>query len=119
MQTRNNKKLADIRSIQITDHTRHDDDFLDAARYCYADILNTSRYADIIGKMKTRVNIPIMIDRVIFNDPATIIIWNDGTKTVVKKSADDIWDPEKGFCMAVIKKLYGNTRFIKNFIETD
>lgn len=69
--------------------------------------------------MELRVDIPGMIDRVIFNDPATIIIWKDRSKTVVKRSDDDIWDPEKGFCMAIIKKLYGHTSFIKRFMEPD
>lgn len=45
--------------------------------------------------------------KVIFNDPATIIYWNDGTKTVVK-CHDEKFDPEKGFAMAVTKKMFGN-----------
>lgn len=40
--------------------------------------------------------------------PATIILWEDETKTVVKCCKNDIYDPEKGFAMAVIKKLCGN-----------
>lgn len=43
------------------------------------------------------------IKKVIFNKPATIIIWENGDKTVVKCSKDDIYDPEIGFVMAVIK----------------
>lgn len=43
------------------------------------------------------------IRKVIFNKPATIILWEDGDKTVVKCSKDDIYDPEIGFIMAVIK----------------
>lgn len=43
------------------------------------------------------------IKKVIFNDPATIVIWKDGTKTIVKCSEDDIYDPEKGLAMAVCK----------------
>lgn len=38
----------------------------------------------------------VTIDRVIFNPPATIVLWDDGTKTVVKCSEDDEWDEEKG-----------------------
>ena len=49
------------------------------------------------------------IKNVIYNDPATIVYWQDGTKTVVKCQKDDIYDPEKGLAMAFIKKLYGNT----------
>ena len=46
-------------------------------------------------------------DRVIFNDPATIIIWKDGSKTVVKCMEGDEFDPEKGFAMCYLKKVLG------------
>lgn len=48
-----------------------------------------------------------IVEKVIFNDPATIILWKDGTKTVVKSHGED-YDPEKGFAMAVAKKVFGN-----------
>lgn len=48
------------------------------------------------------------ITNVIFNDPATIVFWSDGTKTVVKCCEDDDFDEEKGLAMAVLKKLSGN-----------
>ena len=123
MQTKNRKitlgcNLKDIYPVSIDEcDLKNNDDFLDAMRYYskqenyYHNILSAS--------MEIKVDIPGMIDRVIFNDPATIIIWNDGSKTVVKRSDDDIWDPEKGFCMAVIKKLYGHTSFIKRFMEPE
>ena len=47
------------------------------------------------------------IKDVIFNDPATIIIWKDGTKTVVK-AQDEPFDKEKGFAIAIIKHLCGD-----------
>lgn len=47
------------------------------------------------------------IKNVIFNDPATIIFWSDGSKTVVKSYLDD-YDPEKGLAMAIAKKALGN-----------
>lgn len=52
-----------------------------------------------------------VIKKVIFNEPATIVFWSDGTKTVVKCGEDDIWDPEKGLAMAVTKKFFGNEGF--------
>ena len=52
-----------------------------------------------------------LIKKVIFNEPATIVFWADGTKTVVKCDEDDIWDPEKGLAMAVTKKFFGNEGF--------
>lgn len=48
------------------------------------------------------------VKKVIFNDPATIVLWNDGTKTVVKCSENDIFDPEKGLAFCFLKKLLGN-----------
>lgn len=47
--------------------------------------------------------------KVIFNNPATIVFWNDGTKTVVKCSENDTFDAEKGLALAIAKKCYGNT----------
>lgn len=47
---------------------------------------------------------------VIFNDPATIVFWTDGTKTVVKTQDGEPYDPEKGMAMAFCKKLMGNNK---------
>ena len=47
------------------------------------------------------------IKDVIFNDPATIVIWADGTKTVVK-AENEPFDPEKGLAMAISKRALGN-----------
>lgn len=52
-------------------------------------------------------NIKPKIKKVIFNDPATIMFWNDGTKTVVKADGE-AFDPEKGMAMAISKKMLGN-----------
>lgn len=49
---------------------------------------------------------PAFIKDVIFNDPATIVFWSDGDKTVVK-ATDEEFDKEKGLAMAITKKLYG------------
>ena len=48
------------------------------------------------------------IKKVIFNYAATIVLWSDGTKTVVKCQDGDIYDPEKGLAMAISKKALGN-----------
>lgn len=48
------------------------------------------------------------IKDVIFNNPATIVFWKDGTKTVVKCQNKEKFDPEKGLAMAFVKKIHGN-----------
>ena len=58
----------------------------------------------------------VCIRKVIFNAPATVVLWSDGTKTVVKCGPDDIFDKEKGLAMAIVKKMAGNdSRFHKVF----
>lgn len=60
----------------------------------------------------------VNIRKVIFNDPATIVLWSDGTKTVVKCGPEDTFDMEKGLAMAIVKKMAGNdNRFHKVFKE--
>lgn len=51
----------------------------------------------------------IIIDKVIFNGPATIVWFTDGTKTIVKKTEDDTDDREKAILLALTKKLLGNS----------
>lgn len=48
------------------------------------------------------------IKDVIFNDPATIVFWEDGTKTVVKTMEGDEFDPHTGLAQAISKKTLGD-----------
>ncbi len=48
------------------------------------------------------------IEKVIFHDPATIVIWKDKTKTVVKCQEGDTYSPELGLAMCIAKKYLGN-----------
>lgn len=48
------------------------------------------------------------IKQLIFNNPATIIYWDDGTKTVVKCQPGDTFNMETGMAMAMLKRFLGN-----------
>lgn len=48
------------------------------------------------------------ISKVIFNNPATIVFWADGTKTVVKCQEGDTYSRETGLATAIAKKALGN-----------
>lgn len=50
----------------------------------------------------------LKIKEVIFNEPATIVYWEDGTKTVVKCQDGDTYDKEKGLALCYMKKITGN-----------
>ena len=59
--------------------------------------------------------VPLSIHKVIFNNPCTIILWTDKTKTIVKCGENEMYDPEKGMAMAISKKFLGNKG---NYYET-
>lgn len=67
-------------------------------------------FRDKIQKEKNKAVYDNMIQQVIFNPPATIVIWRDGSKTVVKCGENDIFDPEKGLAMAISKRAFGDNR---------
>lgn len=48
------------------------------------------------------------ITKVVFNNPATIVLWTDGTKTVVKCQGDDVYSKETGLALCIAKKALGN-----------
>lgn len=56
------------------------------------------------------------IKKVIFNPPATIIFWKDGSKTVVKCDGE-AFDPEKGMAMAISRKVLGDSYDYYNVFE--
>lgn len=54
------------------------------------------------------------IKTVIRHDRATIIYWDDNTRTVVKCKEGDMYDPYYGFCACVCKKLYGGSSAVRD-----
>ena len=55
-------------------------------------------------------NIVDHIKNVIFSGPCTIIIWDDGTKTMVRKKADEDDDRELAILHCIMLYLAGNRR---------
>lgn len=48
------------------------------------------------------------IKNVYFNDPVTVVLWNDGTKTIVKCQDGDTYSKETGLALCMAKKAMGN-----------
>lgn len=61
------------------------------------------------------------IKKVIFNDPATVVIWDDGTKTVVKCSLGDTYSEWSGLAFCICKKLMGDEfhKVFKHWCDRD
>lgn len=60
------------------------------------------------------------IEKVIFNDPATIVFWKDGTKTIVKVKPGEKFDKWTGLAMASMKKIHGEKfhSFFRKWCDT-
>lgn len=89
------------------------------------EVISTNRYTEVLKmisqkfnteKEKEKKDMPVdrnrvyipAIKKVIFNNPATIVFWNDGTKTTVKCSERDEYSEEVGLAMCISKKALGN-----------
>lgn len=61
------------------------------------------------------------IKKVIFNPPATIVLWKDGTKTVVKCMEGDSFSEWTGLSLCICKKLLGKDfhRFFRKYCNDE
>lgn len=48
--------------------------------------------------------VPPRVDKVYFNEPYTIVLWTDHTKTIVKAQHGDTYSRETGLAMCFMKK---------------
>lgn len=55
------------------------------------------------------------IEKVTFSDPATVVFWRDGEKTVSKAKNGDKFSKETGLAMAILRRLCGNRNYNKVF----
>ena len=88
-------------------------DYIDtdiAATYTLENLIRSSQYflkGETTMKNTNKKPIPSNpIKQVIFNGPATIVYWKDGSNTVVKCQEGAVNDPEKGFAMAVARHYF-------------
>lgn len=82
--------------------------------YTYNDIKSIDELWPSLDLMRKRDG--EKIKKVIFNDPVTVVLWNDGTKTIVKCEGEE-FDPEKGLAMAIAKKYLGTNKNRSNYYD--
>lgn len=86
----------------------------DVQSYAMNDAINTYKLFTNLQEVKN-----FEYQKVIFNPPATIIIWKDGTKTIVKCQPDDKFDPEKGIALCFMKRALGNGGNFNNVFKKE
>lgn len=71
---------------------------------CSTNYKDVSKLGLVFNSHPTRPS----IKNVYFNNPATVVLWDDGTKTVVKCQDGDTYSKETGLALCVAKKAMGN-----------
>lgn len=104
--------------VDIVEMNRsRDDELIEFRGYLFEVFMNSNWYA---RSTDTTRSTPSIKD-VIFNDPATIVIWSDGSKTVVKCQSGDTYSKETGLALCIAKKYLGNkgnfNEVFKKYIE--
>ena len=56
--------------------------------------------------------------RIIYNPPATIVFWSDGTKTVVKKRKGERFNEYNAFCAALAKKVFESNSAVNKIVKS-
>lgn len=59
----------------------------------------------------------VSIEKLFFNGSTTIVMWTDGTKTVVQPIEGEKFDPEIGIAMAIARKLFGSRHQFDKFVD--
>lgn len=67
-------------------------------------------------KMRQILNF-VEVKKIIFNNPATIVFWLDGTKTVCKAMEGQEFSEYYGFLACLAKKMFGSNSAINRLIE--
>ena len=93
--------------------------FLANPKVIYHSGYETGSINQLIAKCFVRREHMPKIKKVIFNKPATIVLWDDDTKTVVqcqkgKSGKIEKFDKEKGLAMCIAKKCLGNKSNFNN-----
>ena len=73
-------------------------------------ILNSTNFEEIrqlTSMFNSRPTLP-SIKNVYFNDPVTVVLWDDGSKTIVKCQDGDTYSRETGLALCISKKALGN-----------
>lgn len=114
----NNIRWDNARNAYIKKDSGYHQDALDNARY----ITQARAMYNAVYQKEVRAAMnAATIKNAIFAPPATIVYWSDGSKTIVKCSEKDVFDPEKGLAMAIAKRCGGNNgsyyKEIRHWVE--
>lgn len=116
--TANAVKISDIRSYNIWNSNKTSKEMASMDEYMCKLVLNTSLFPnEILPGKDLAVYTAVTPVKIVFNNPATIVFWKDGTKTVVKRQKGTPFNKYYGYLAALGKKLHGSTIKVERLIE--
>lgn len=87
--------------------------------YAYSEALESAICSPFTFSTTFKMVADKEVDRYIINDGATIIFWNDGSKTISKRDKKDKFDKELGFLFAYFYGKYkGSKASMKRVLDT-
>ena len=88
-----------------------------------AELISNDDYNNLLPAVTDIVNTAIKdtfaVKRIHKSGPVTVVIWNDGTKTVVRRAEGSKDDPYAAFCAAVTKRIYGSNSKINKMLKVN
>lgn len=78
---------------------------------------NHAHAEDLVETIKPRETYIPEIKNAYFNNPMTVVIWEDGTKTMVRCQNGDEYSPETGLALCIAKKSLGNMPNFNNVFK--
>lgn len=74
---------------------------------------------DTNGDTKARINSSFYTPRkIIFNDPVSVVFWQDGTKTIVRRTKGEKFNKYTAFTAALAKKIFGNNTRVNAIVKS-
>lgn len=67
---------------------------------------------------KEKEYVSLDVRRIIKNGPATIVFWEDNTKTVVVRKKGEKDNMYYAFCAALAKRIYGNNSQVNKIVKS-
>lgn len=59
----------------------------------------------------------VYITKVLYNNPATVVFWSDGTTTKNICPPDTLYNPDAGLAFCMLRKFMGNDKMAKLFAD--
>lgn len=77
----------------------------------------SAEWLELFEETIQSIEVSMEIKKIYFDVGATVVFWEDGTKTVVRRHPSDPDDKKAAVCAAVAKKLFGSNSAIEREIR--